>query len=316
MTRYFVRRLVVTLPTLLGVSIILFMVMHLAPGGPEAVLMGDDISPDVAARIRANLGLDQPLPVQYVKWIKAVLQGDLGNSFRTGEPVTRLILERLLNTLFLTIAAFAFALIASIPIGVLSATKRGSLIDKAASIAAFLGVSFPTFWLGIVAILIFSQGLGWFPVSGIAAYGMERNLWNRLHHLVLPAATLGSVQMATYMRFTRSGMLEVLKQDYIRTARAKGLTNFRVVTVHALRNGLLTVVTIMGLSLPALIGGSVLTETIFAWPGLGRLAVNAVFQRDYPIIMGVNMVVALVTVMANLTVDMVYTLIDPRIAYD
>lgn len=316
MTRYFVRRLVVTLPTLLGVSIILFMVMHLAPGGPEAVLMGDDISPDVAARIRANLGLDQPLPVQYVKWIKAVLQGDLGNSFRTGEPVTRLILERLPNTLFLTIAAFAFALIASIPIGVLSATKRGSLIDKAASIAAFLGVSFPTFWLGIVAILIFSQGLGWFPVSGIAAYGMERNLWNRLHHLVLPAATLGSVQMATYMRFTRSGMLEVLKQDYIRTARAKGLTNFRVVTVHALRNGLLTVVTIMGLSLPALIGGSVLTETIFAWPGLGRLAVNAVFQRDYPIIMGVNMVVALVTVMANLTVDMVYTLIDPRIAYD
>ncbi|NMB02441.1 MAG: ABC transporter permease [Firmicutes bacterium] len=316
MTRYFLRRLVMTIPTLLGVSIILFAVMNLAPGGPEAVLMGDDISPDAAARIRANLGLDQPLPVQYGKWLVSMLQGDLGNSFRTGESVTLLIWERLPNTLLLTVAAFAFALVISIPIGVISATKKGSLIDKVASIVAFLGVSFPTFWLGIVAILIFSQWLGWFPVSGIAAYGMEKDFWNRLHHLILPAATLGSVQMATYMRFTRSGMLEVLKQDYIRTARSKGLGEGRVITVHALRNGLITVVTIMGLSLPALVGGSVLTETIFAWPGLGRLAVNAVFQRDYPIIMGVNMVVALITVLANLGVDIMYTLIDPRIAYD
>ncbi len=304
------------IPTLLGVSIILFVVMNIAPGGPEAVLMGDDISPEAAARIRANLGLDQPLPVQYGKWLISMLQGDLGNSFRTGEPVFNLIMERLPNTLILTVAAFAFALVIAIPIGIISATKRGSIIDKAASVVAFLGVSFPTFWLGIVAILIFSQWLGWFPVSGIAAYGMENNLWNRLHHLVLPAVTLGSVQMATYMRFTRSGMLEVLKQDYIRTARSKGLGEGRVIRVHALRNALITVVTIMGLSLPALVGGSVLTETIFAWPGLGRLAVNAVFQRDYPIIMGVNMVVALITVLANLSVDMMYTLIDPRIAYD
>lgn len=278
--------------------------------------MGDDISPEAAARIRTNLGLDQPLPTQYIKWLFTMLRGDLGNSFRTGEPVIGLIGERLGNTLTLTLAAFAIALVVALPIGVLSATKKNTWVDRVFTVVAFLGVSFPTFWLGIVFILIFSYQLGWFPVSGVATYGMERDILNRLHHLFLPALTLGAVQMATYMRFTRSGMLEVLKQDYIRTAKAKGLGSREVILKHALRNGLITLITVMGLSLPALVGGAVLTETIFAWPGLGRLAVNAVFQRDYPIIMGVNMAVAVVTVLANLVVDIMYTIVDPRIAYD
>ncbi len=316
MSRYIMRRVLIIIPTLIGVSIILFAVMMIAPGGPEAVLMGDDISAEAAARIRANLGLDQPIPVQYVRWFTNMLRGDLGNSFRTGEPVISLIADRLPNSLVLTVAAFAFALIVAIPFGVIAAVKHNSLIDKAASVIAFLGVSFPSFWLGIVFILIFAYRLGWFPVSGMAPFGMERDILVRLHHLVLPAVTLGSVQMATYMRFTRSGMLEVLRQDYIRTANAKGLHPRKVVIKHALRNGLISVVTVVGLSLPALVGGAVLTETIFAWPGVGRLAVNAVFQRDYPIIMGVNMAVATVTVLVNLLVDVMYTLVDPRIAFD
>ncbi len=315
-SRYIMRRVLIMVPTLIGVSMILFSIMMIAPGGPEAVLMGDDISPEAAARIRANLGLDQPAPVQYLRWFTAMVQGDLGNSFRTGEPVLSIILDRLPNSLTLTLAAFVFALAVAIPFGVLASVKHNSWIDKLMSVLAFFGVSFPSFWLGIVFILIFADRLGWFPVSGMATYGMESDIANRLHHLILPAVTLGSVQMATYMRFTRSGMLEVLRQDYIRTANAKGLHPSRVVLRHGLRNGLISVVTIVGLSLPALIGGAVLTETIFAWPGVGRLAVNAVFQRDYPVIMGVNMVVAFTTVMVNLLVDVVYTMIDPRIAYD
>ena len=316
MSRYILRRILVMIPTLLGVSIILFAVMMIAPGGPEAVLMGDDISPEAAARIRANLGLDQPIPVQYLRWLGNTVRGDLGTSFRTGESVLGLITDRLPNSLILTLAAFVFALMVAIPFGVLAAVKYNSWIDKLASVVAFLGVSFPSFWLGIVFILIFSFRFGWFPVSGMAPYGMEGDFWVRLHHLVLPAVTLGSVQMATYMRFTRSGMLEVLRQDYIRTANAKGLHPRKVIVKHALRNGLISVITVVGLSLPALVGGAVLTETIFAWPGVGRLAVNAVFQRDYPIIMGVNMAVAVVTVTVNLLVDVVYTMVDPRIAFD
>ena len=316
MTKYILRRLLIIIPTLIGVSIILFTLMHLAPGGPEAVLMGDDISAEAAARIRANLGLDRPVPVQYFHWLTNLLQGDLGNSFRTGEAVISLLGYRLINTLTLTVAAFLFSLVVAIPFGIISATRQYSLMDKISTVVAFLGISFPSFWLGIVLILIFAYQLGLFPVSGIASYGMEGDLFNRLHHLVLPAVTLGAVQMATYMRFTRSGMLEVLKQDYIRTARAKGLSFRQVIYKHALRNGLISVVTVIGISLPALVGGAVLTETIFAWPGLGRMAVNAVFQRDYPIIMGVNMIVAVVTVFANLGVDIIYTFIDPRIAYD
>lgn len=316
MSRYIIRRILIMIPTLIGVSLILFTIMNLAPGGPEAVLMGDDISAEAAARIRANLGLDEPIPIQYLRWLFSLLRGDLGNSFRTGEPVVNLIASRITNTLTLTIAAFLLAIIIAVPIGIISATRQYSMIDKIFTIIAFLGVSFPSFWLGIVLILIFSYQLGLFPVSGISTYGMERDLLNRLHHLVLPALTLGAVQMATYMRFTRSGMLEVLRQDYIRTAHAKGLSEKMVIIKHALRNGLISVITIVGISLPTLVGGAVLTETIFAWPGLGRMAVNAVFQRDYPIIMGVNMIVALVTIGANLLVDILYTQVDPRITYD
>lgn len=316
MSKYILRRLMITIPILIGISIILFTLMNLAPGGPEAVLMGDDISAEAAARIRTNLGLDQPLPVQYMRWFSSTIRGDLGNSFRTGEPVLSALADRLPNTLILTLSAFMLSLIIAIPIGILSAAKQYSLIDKVATFVSFIGISFPSFWLGIVLILIFAFQFRLFPASGMATYGMEGDILNRLHHLVLPAFTLGAVRIATFMRFTRSGMLEVLSQDYIRTARAKGLGERVVIYKHAFRNALISITTVIGLTIPALIGGSVLTETIFAWPGLGRMAVNAVFQRDYPVIMGVNMVVAIVTVMANLGVDIIYTFIDPKITYN
>ncbi len=316
MSKFLVRRLLITIPILIGVSIILFFLMNIAPGGPEAVLMGDDISPEAAIRIRTNLGLDQPLPIRYWRWLTSLLQGDLGNSFRSGEPVISMLRTRLPNTIILTFSAFMISLIVAIPIGVLSAVKQYSLTDKITTVISFLGISFPSFWLGIVLILIFAFQLRLFPASGMATYGREGDILNRLHHLVLPSITLGAIRMATFMRFTRSGMLEVLNLDYIRTARAKGLNERSVVFKHAFRNALISITTVVGLTLPALIGGAVLTETIFAWPGLGRMAVNAVFQRDYPVIMGVNMVVAVVTVMANLGVDVIYTFIDPQITYN
>ena len=203
----------------------------------------------------------------------------------------------------------------AVPLGVLAAMRRNTIWDALASTVSLFGISFPSFWLGIMLILLFSEVLGLLPPSGLSAYGRERDVVARLGHAVLPVLTLGLVQMASFMRFTRSSLLEVLQQDYVRTARAKGLPNGRVIWRHALRNALIPVVTVVGLSLPVLVGGAVLTETVFAWPGIGRLAVGAVFERDYPVIMGVNLMIAAVVIVANLLTDIAYCLIDPRIAY-
>jgi peptide/nickel transport system permease protein len=300
---------------LFGVSVILFLIMRLAPGGPEAVLVGGELSPEVAAQVRARLGLDRPLVAQYAGWVMAALHGDLGRSFKTGDPVGALVADRLGPTLTLTGGALALALVVAVPLGVLAAVRRNTLWDALASTVSLFGISFPSFWLGIMLILLFSEVLGLLPPSGLSEYGREGDLGARLRHAVLPVLTLGLIQMASFMRFTRSSLLEVLQQDYVRTARAKGLADGRVVWRHALRNALIPVVTVVGLSLPVLVGGAVLTETVFAWPGIGRLAVGAVFERDYPVIMGVNLMIAAVVIVANLLTDIAYCFIDPRIAY-
>ncbi|HEV8307327.1 MAG TPA: ABC transporter permease [Methylomirabilota bacterium] len=315
LARYIAKRLGFAALMLVGVSLILFTLMRLAPGGPEAVLIGGEFSQEVAAQIRHRLGLDRPLLVQYGTWALAAARGDLGRSFKTGDPVATLILDRLGPTLQLTGAALVLALVVAVPLGVLAAVRRDTLWDTLASAVSLFGVSFPSFWLGIMLILLFSEALHLLPPSGVSEYGHEADLAARLRHAVLPTLTLGLIQMAAFMRFTRSSLLEVLRQDYVRTARAKGVPGGRVIWRHALRNGLIPVVTVVGLSLPTLVGGAVLTETVFAWPGIGRLAVGAVFERDYPVIMGVNLLVATIVIAANLLTDLAYCLIDPRISY-
>jgi len=312
---YILKRVGFAVLMLVGVSIILFTIMRLAPGGPEAVLIGGEFSQDAAAQIRQRLGLDRPLALQYLGWAGAALRGDLGRSFKTGDPVTALILDRLGPTVQLTFGALALALVVAVPLGVLAAVRRGTIWDTLGSAVALFGVSFPSFWLGIMLILLFSEVFHLLPPSGLSEYGREAELTARVRHAILPTLTLGLIQMASFMRFTRSSLLEVLRQDYVRTARAKGLGGVRVVWRHALRNALIPVVTVVGLSLPTLIGGAVLTETVFAWPGIGRLAVGAVFERDYPVIMGVNLMVATVVISANLLTDLAYCVIDPRISY-
>jgi peptide/nickel transport system permease protein len=312
---YVVERVAFAVVMLLGVTMILFALMRLAPGGPEAVLVGGEFSPEAAARVRERLGLDRPLATQYVAWVSAAARGDLGRSFKSGEPVATLIRERLGPTLHLTGGALVFALVVAVPLGVFAAVKRNSAWDTLASAVALFGASFPSFWLGIMLILLFSEVLHLLPPSGLSEYGREGDVLARLRHAILPTLTLGLIQMAAFMRFTRSSLLEVLRQDYVRTAHAKGLSAGRVVWRHGLRNALIPVVTVVGLSLPTLVGGAVLTETVFAWPGVGRLAVGAVFERDYPIIMGVNLLVAAVVITANLLTDLAYGLVDPRITY-
>ena len=312
---YVLKRLGFAALMLTGVSLVLFVIMRLAPGGPEAVLIGGDLSQDAAAQIRHRLGLDRPLVLQYVGWAGAALRGDLGRSFKTNDSVAALILDRLGPTLQLTGGALVLALVVAVPLGVLAAVRRGTIWDTLGSAVSLFGVSFPSFWLGIMLILLFSESLHLLPPSGLSPYGREADLGARVRHAILPTLTLGLIQMAAFMRFTRSSLLEALRQDYVRTARAKGLPPSRVVWRHALRNALIPVVTVVGLSLPTLVGGAVLTETVFAWPGIGRLAVGAVFERDYPVIMGVNLMVAAVVIVANLVTDIAYCFIDPRISY-
>src|SRR5262245_53503925 len=312
---YVLRRLGFAALMLIGVSMILFVIMRLAPGGPEAVLIGGEFSAEAAAQIRQRLGLDRPLALQYASWAAAGARGGLGRSFKTGDPVAGLIADRLGPTLQLTGGALLVALVVALPLGVLAAVRRGTVWDTLGSAVALFGVSFPSFWLGIMLILLFSEALPWLPPSGLAEYGREGDLASRVRHAVLPTLTLGLIQMAALMRFTRSSLLEALRQDYVRTARAKGLADGRVVWRHALRNALIPVVTVVGLTLPSLVGGAVLTETVFAWPGIGRLAVGAVFERDYPVIMGVNLIVAGVVITGNLVTDLAYCVIDPRISY-
>jgi peptide/nickel transport system permease protein len=305
---------------LLGISLISFSIIHLAPGSPAATILGPKaLDPAALERVNSNLGLDKPIYLQYLNWISSFSQGDFGVSIgiMPGKSVADLIKSRILPTLELTISALLLALLVAIPIGVISATRQYSTFDHLATIGAFSGISLPNFWLALMLILVFSVELGWLPSSGLIDPRINNpTILDYIRHLLIPAFVLGTASMGGLVRFIRASMLEVLRQDYILTARAKGLSERRVLYKHALRNALLPLVTIIGMSIPGLLSGAVLVETVTGWPGMGRLAVNAVFARDYPIIMALVMIFSLLVILGNLIADIVYSYVDPRIRYE
>ena len=313
MLQYTIRRLLLMVPVLLVVTLMVFSLMLLLPGDPAMALLGENLDPEAYVTVRKALGLDQPVPVQYVRWLSRTLQGDLGRSLHTREPVLTAIGEHLPRTLYLTLAAMVVSLTIAAPAGVIAALKRNSALDTAATIAAMIGVAVPNFWLGVMCILFFSVMLGWLPVSGYVS--LLEDPWASLQHMVLPALTLGTAIAAEVTRMTRSSLLEVLDREYIMTARAKGLGERVVILVHALKNALIPVVTIVGLQMGRLFGGAVVTESIFAVPGLGTLLVTGIFSRDFPIVQAVVLVMALAVLSCNLIVDLLYSWLDPRIRY-
>jgi peptide/nickel transport system permease protein len=313
MARYLFNRLGQAALLLVGVSVIGFALMHLAPGGPLAVYT---LNPTVTAqdieRVKHQFGLDQPVYVQYVKWAGGLITGNWGYSFFGGRPVSAIVLERLPATLELMGSSLTLALIIGVSLGILAAVRRNSMLDYATATGAMIALSLPTFWFGLLGIYVFAQTLGWLPAGGMQSIG-GGDLSDRLRHLLLPMLVLAFVLVAQWSRYTRSAMLEILGQDYMRTARAKGLSPLRVLLGHGLRAALVPLVTLGGLQLPLLVGGALVTETVFSWPGMGLLFVNALGTRDYPVLMAILMVGALVVVLGNLVADMVAALIDPRI---
>jgi peptide/nickel transport system permease protein len=321
MGRFIIRRLLQMIPLIFGITVITFALANLAPGSPVADLQfSPGTRPEDIQRIKESLGLDQPVYVRYVQWVSHVMRGDLGLSLVTFRPVTRTILEKLPNTLLLTGTALIFSLAISVPVGVYAAVRRNSWFDQAATVGAVAGFAMPTFWLGLLVILLFSVkfrewGLPAFPSGGAYTVG-DAGLVDRLKHLILPAFVLGFVHMASWTRYIRSQMIEVLRQDYMRTAESKGLISQVVIFRHGLRNAILPLVTLLALDLPILFGGAVITETIFTWNGIGRLILDAVSRRDYTVVMGTTLFISIVTVFANLLADIAYGFLDPRIRYD
>ncbi len=306
MFQYIIRRLLVAIPSIFGVLVIVFAMVRLAPGDPALLLAGEFADAATVERIRERFGLNEPVHVQFGRFISGVFQGDLGRSTRTNREVTADLIDYFPNTLELALGAILVALVIGIGLGVASALKPNTWIDALSMILALIGVSMPVFWFGLLAILYFSVELGWFPVAGRGT----------LSHLVLPAITLGVSSTGIIARMTRSAMLDVLGQDYIRTARAKGLPGSGVVFKHALRNALVPVITVGGLEFGSLMAGAVITETVFTWPGIGRLLVQSILARDYPVVQGAVLLIALSFIVINILVDLVYAFVDPRIRFD
>lgn len=313
MTGFIVRRLSLMIPTLIGVSILVFLITRLTPGDPVRQIVGPDAPQDRVEEVRKDLGLDRPVIEQYFQFLGGAVTGDLGQSLRTRQPVVTELAARFPLTLQLTTLAVGISILVGVPLGVASAAKRDTALDKASTILALFGASMPLFWIAIMATLLFSVRLGWLPTAG-----NDGPVWtlSGLKSFVLPAVTLALSPIALIMRLTRSSMLEVLHREYVTVARAKGLAEARVVFRHAMRNALLPVITFIGLVFGALLGGAVVTETIFSLPGLGRLVVTAINQRDYPIIQGAVLMLAVVFTLINFAVDILYALLDPRIRYD
>jgi peptide/nickel transport system permease protein len=359
MTRYIIRRLLLLFFVLLGISIVTFTMMHLVPGGPADAMLGEHATDASVARFRKAYGLDDPIPIQYLRYISKIARGDLGRSVRTNFLVTEELAQRFPATLELTLGAMLVACLIGIPAGIIAAYYHNSFFDLTTMVGALIGVSMPVFWLGLILMYVFGFKLQWLPPSTRLTVGVELNtiaetynlkealagptgdkiivftdflsnfyvfdalitrnpaaLKDVLKHLVLPSLALGSIPMAYIARMTRSSLLEVLGQDYIRTARAKGLRERAVIAVHALKNAFLPIITVIGLMLGGLLGGAILTETIFSWPGMGRLVVDRVLARDYPAVQGGVLLIAFVFVVVNLLVDISYAYLDPRIRYD
>jgi peptide/nickel transport system permease protein len=314
MWQYLVKRLAAILPTIFFVTVIIFGLQQLLPGDAATMLAGEDQDPQVIAYLRQKMHLDEPLPVRYGYWIAGVAHGDLGESLRIQEPVLGLILQKLPVTIELASMAMLIALVIGVPTGIVSAVGKGTAWDYIANVIALWGLSTPNFWLGILMILLFSVQLGWLPASGYVS--PFEDLKGNLAAMIMPAFVLGNAIAAVLMRHTRSAMLQVLNADYVRTARAKGLSE-RVVTLkHALRNALIPVITVLGLDFGAYLTGSILTETIFSWPGLGRYVVNAISRRDLPAIQGAVLFLSTVFVLVNLITDLAYAKADPRVSYE
>jgi peptide/nickel transport system permease protein len=330
---YLLRRLLEMVPVFFGVLLVVFVISRLTPGDPARIILGERATTEALAELRDALGLDESLPSQFIRYLGRAMQGDLGRSIQSKERVTVELATRFPATIELTLAAMLIASTVGVLIGVLAAVRQNSWFDGLSMFVALFGFSMPIFWLGIMLILLFAWLLGWFPISGRLDLSVDmvritnfhiidaiatRN-WTALHdalrHLVLPAVTLSTVPLAIVARMTRSSLLEVLRHDYVRTARAKGLAERRVVTRHALRNAAIPVITVIGLNVGSLLSGAILTETIFAWPGVGRLVVDAIFARDYPVVQGAVLVIALIFVAVNLLVDLAYAYLDPRIRY-
>jgi peptide/nickel transport system permease protein len=316
LSAYVVRRLLQSIPLLVAVTMLSFALMKAAPGGPMSIyLENPDITPDDVAAIRVQLGLDDPIPMQYLKWVGSLLRLDWGYSFVTHEAVIDRIAQRLPNTLELMVVSLVLTLVIAVPVGVLAAVRQYSWFDYVATGAAFFGISMPVFWFGLLMILTFAVTLGWLPTSGIATIGAEFDLIDRLRHLIMPATVLALVSAAGYTRYIRGAMLEVIHQDYIRTARAKGLRERLIIVRHAFKNAALPFVTLIALDLPDLFTGAVVTETIFAWPGMGRLYLESLSRLDYSVLMAILTVSALMLILSNLLADLLYAYLDPRIRY-
>jgi peptide/nickel transport system permease protein len=306
MLRYLLRRLLLTIPVLLGVATLVFALIHLVPGDPARSMLGEGATEEEISRLQEALGLNRPLPVQYAAFLAGAARGDLGRSFRYGTPVTHEIRDKLLRTIQLALAAMAVAILFAIPLGILAAVFQGTAIDHAAMTLALVGISMPNFWLGPLLAILFAVHLGWLPVAGTGS----------LAHLVLPAVTLGAALSAILARMTRASLLEELRELYVLAARARGLSRTRAVLHHAFRNSLIPVVTIIGLQFGAVLTGTIITETIFAWPGVGRLLIQAINFRDYPLVQGCILFISVTYVLMNLLTDLTYGLLDPRIRYD
>ena len=306
MIRFIGRRLLATVPTLLGVLVVAFFLLNVAPGDPVAAMVGERADAATIARLRADLHLDDPLPAQFGRYLWDAVRGDFGRSYITQRPIARDLRERFPKTVQLALAAMAFAAVGGIALGVVSAIRPGGAVDRAAMLLSYIGVSFPVYWVGLLLILLFAVMLRWLPPSGSGG----------LAYLVLPALTLGMRSVAFLARMTRAAMLEVLSSDFVRTARAKGLNEAAVIMRHGFRNALIPVITVLGLDTGSYLTGSILTETIFGWPGLGRYVLTAIEKRDLPAIQGSILFMSLVFVLVNLVTDLVYAKADPRIAYD
>jgi peptide/nickel transport system permease protein len=313
MVSYILRRILATVPVMAIVAFFVFSLLYIAPGDPAAVIAGDQASPADVERIRESLGLDRPFLVQFGSWLWHILHGDLGTSIFTNLPVSSLIAQRVEPTLSLMTITLVLTIVIAVPLGVVAAWKAGSFVDRAIMTFAVFGFSLPVFVVGYVLAYVFALELEWLPVQGYTPFA--QGFWPWLQNLILPAIALGCVYIALIARITRASMLEVLQQDYIRTARAKGLGQRSILFIHALKNAAVPIVTVIGIGIALLIGGAVVTESVFAIPGLGRLTVDAILRRDYPVIQGIVLMFSFLYVLVNLMVDVTYTLVDPRIRY-
>lgn len=316
MISYILRRLVMAIPLLFGITVISFTIIQVAPGGPTALLIDPSLKPEDKEKMEERYGLNDPIPVQYGRWLGQMVKGDFGESFiRRGVPVSEMIMNRLPNTLLLMGVSTLLAILIAVPLGIISAMRPYSIQDYTVTVGAFLGVATPSFWLGLMMILFFGLQLGWLPTGGVSTLNAPFSIWDRIQHLIMPAFVLATADMAALTRYTRSSMLDVLHQDYIRTAKSKGFKETKVVLKHGLRNGLIPIITIFGLMLPSFIGGAAVTETVFSWPGIGNLFIDSAFKRDYPVIMALTVISAVFVVIGNLLADILYAIFDPRIEY-